>query len=110
MLRNSRARSNRNERIPARINVAMPLDDRKKVEVFVALLAQIDRRINASGKKTSKAKLRKAKDALTGQYKKGSRSFGPIIFKQLLYYYKNIFSFTKDTHHEERLLFAVYSF
>lgn len=72
-------RRNRRATIRPPANPVLNINDRKKFSAFVALLVQIDRRINASGKETNKAKLRKAKDALLGQYKKGSQFRGPFI-------------------------------
>ena len=60
-------------------NPVLNNNDRKKFSAFVALLVQIDRRISATGKETNKVKLRKAKDALIGQYKKGSQCRGPFL-------------------------------
>lgn len=74
MLRNRRAAI----RPPA--NPVLNINDRRKFSAFIALLVQIDKRISASGKAPNKAKLRKAKDALLGQYKKGSQPRGPFLF------------------------------
>lgn len=95
LLRNRRAAI----RPPA--NPVLNNNDRKKFSAFVALLVQIDRRISATGKETNKAKLRKAKDALIGQYKKGSQPRGPVFLKQILYSYINsLISFIQRTLHE----------
>jgi hypothetical protein len=73
MLRNKRAV------IRAPGNPVLNINDRKKFSAFVALLVQIDKRINANGKTANKAKLKKTKDALLGQYIKGSQSRGPFL-------------------------------
>jgi hypothetical protein len=67
LLRNKRAV------VRVKVNPVLNSNDRKKFSAFVALLVQIDKRISTSCKTTNKAKLRKAKDALLGQYKKGSQ-------------------------------------
>ena len=65
----------KNKRAAVRVNAnpVFNINDRKKVAAFMALLIQIDRRINANGKATNKAKLKKAKDALLEQDRKGSQ-------------------------------------
>ncbi len=73
MLRNKRAVV----RPPA--NPVLNINDRKKFSAFVALLIQIDKRISVNDKKTNKPKLRKAKDALLGQYKKGSQQLRALF-------------------------------
>ena len=40
-------------------NMAFNFEDHKKIEAFVALLAQIDKRITATGKETKKTKMKK---------------------------------------------------
>lgn len=67
-------RRNRRAAIRPPANHVLNSNDNRKFSAFVALLVQIDRRISAPGKETNKAKLRKAKDALLGQYKKGSQA------------------------------------
>lgn len=80
-------------RNPISIKIALPLDDHRKLEAFVALLAQIDKRNRANGKETKSRDPTKAKDALLGQYRKGSLKDGPIFLKQILYSYKNFLLF-----------------
>jgi hypothetical protein len=65
----------RNKRAVVRVSAdpVLNINDRKKFSAFVALLVQIDKRINANGKETNKAKLKKAKDALLEQDRKGSQ-------------------------------------
>ena len=97
MLRNKRAVV----RPPA--NPVLNINDRKKFYAFVALLVQIDkhnnpstrelRRTRTNVKETKARDPTKAKDALLGQYRRGSQSRGPIFLKQLLYSYKHFFNF-----------------
>ncbi len=67
-------------RNPMTIKIALPLDDHRKLEAFVALLAQIDKRNKANGKDTKSRDPTKAKDAFLRQYRKGSPLSGPIFF------------------------------
>lgn len=99
-------------RNPISIKIALPLDDHRKLEAFVALLAQIDKRNKAHGKETKSRDPTKAKDALLGQYRKGSQKCGSFFLKQLLYSYKNHIKlqFITDMHHEEHLSFSFYFF
>lgn len=120
LLNNSRVRRRLAVRNPISIKIALPLDDHRKLETFVALLAQIDkrnspstprlRRTRANGKETKSRDPTKAKDALLGQYRKGSLKYGPIFLKQLLYSYKNSIYLTTDIHHEEHIHFFISSF
>ena len=89
LFNNSRVRRRLAVRNPMTIKIALPLDDHRKLEAFVALLAQIDKRSKANGKETKSRDPTKAKDALLGQYRKGSPLSGPIFLKQLLYSYNN---------------------
>ena len=65
-------------RKPINSNMAFNFEDHKKIEAFVALLAQIDKRISATGKETKKTKMKKAKDTLFGQSaEKARKNAGP---------------------------------
>ena len=66
---NSRVRRRLAMRNPMTIKIALPLDDHRKLEAFVALFAQIDKRNKCLWQRNQKSKT-KAKDALVGQYKK----------------------------------------
>lgn len=110
LLNNSRVRRRLAVHNPMTMKMALPLDDHRKLEAFVALLAQIDKRNRANGKETKSRDPTKAKDALLGQYRKGSLKHGPIFLKQLLYSYKNSIHLTTDIHHEERLFFPFHNF
>jgi hypothetical protein len=76
---NSRVRRRLAVRNPMTIKIALPLDDHRKLEAFVALLAQIDKRNKATCKETKSNKV-KSKDAPLGQYRKGSQTRGPFLF------------------------------
>lgn len=76
---NSRVRKRLAVRNSMTIKIALPLDDHRKLEAFVALLAQIDKRNKVSCKETKSKKV-KSKDALLGQYRKGSQFCGPLLF------------------------------
>lgn len=77
MIRNIRALNARKNRT---IKIALPMDDHRKLEAFVALLAEIDKR-NKSSCTETKSKKVKSKDPLTGQYRKGSQLLsGPFLF------------------------------
>ena len=89
LLESFRVRSRLAVRNPMTIEIALPLDDHRKLGAFVALLAQIDKRNRANSKETKSRDPTKAKDALLGQYRKGSFKYGPTFFKQILYYYEN---------------------
>lgn len=83
LFKNSRVRRRLAMRNPMTIKIALPLDDHRKLEAFVALLAQIDKRNKANkanGKETKSRDPTKAKDALLGQYRKGSPLSGPFLF------------------------------
>ncbi len=112
LLNNSRVRRRLAVRNPISIKIALPLDDHRKLEVFVALLAQIDKRNRASSKETKTRDPTKTKDALLGQYRKGSLKYEPIFLKQILYSCKNFIttSVYKGMHHEKHLLFSIFSF
>jgi hypothetical protein len=63
-----------------KIKVVLHFDDHKKIEAFVALLAQIDKRAAAAKreiKETKRTKFKKIKD--------GSQSSGPPFFYQFIY-------------------------
>lgn len=79
LLNNSRVRRRLAVRNPISIKIALLLDDHRKLEAFVALLAQIDKRNRANGKETKLRDPTKAKDALLGQYRKGSPLSGPFL-------------------------------
>lgn len=80
LFNNSRVRRRLAVRNPISIKIALPLDDHRKLEAFVALLAQIDKRNRANGKETKSRDPTKAKDALLGQYRKGSPTSGPYFY------------------------------
>ena len=54
---NSRVRRRLAVRNPMTIKISLPLDDHRKLEAFVALLAQIDKRNKASCKETKSKRL-----------------------------------------------------
>jgi hypothetical protein len=101
LFNNSRVRRRLAVRNPVTMKIALPLDDHRKLEAFVALLAQIDKRNRANSKEIKSRDPTKAKDALLGQYRKGSLKYGPTFFKQILYSYSNsYFLFIQRTLHE----------
>lgn len=97
MIRNIRAFNN--ARKNSTIKIAMPLDDHRKLEAFVALLAQIDKRNKASCKETKSKKV-KSKDALIGQYRNGSQKCGPFLFllNELLFIIDHLILSLVQTH------------
>jgi len=96
---NSRVRRRLAVRNPMTIKIALPLDDHRKLEAFVALLAQIDKRNKTSCKETKSKKV-KSKDALTGLNRKGSQTRGPFLFllNELLFIIDHLILSLVQTH------------